>query len=141
MKPPEKKSERKKRESTPAEWMRHARSDLEYARMGFANPEILPEQICFHAQQAVEKSLKALLLHYRIDFHLTHDIQELVEGLKRSGIALPPFMENAINLTPYAVVTRYPGHLADMSQTDIQESISIAEKIVGWIGETLKIKG
>ena len=36
---------------SPSEWLRHARSDIRLARLALKE-EILPEQICFHAQQA-----------------------------------------------------------------------------------------
>lgn len=41
---------------TPESWLEHARSDLRLARLAVGQG-VLPEQICFHAQQAVEKSL------------------------------------------------------------------------------------
>ena len=48
---------------SPEEWLGHALSDLKLAKLGKEEtPDILPEQICFHAQQAVEKTFKAVLL-------------------------------------------------------------------------------
>jgi HEPN domain-containing protein len=46
---------------SPAAWLRYARSDLALARVP-ARGEVLLESLCFHAQQAVEKSLKAVLV-------------------------------------------------------------------------------
>ena len=46
---------------SPEEWLGHALSDLKLAKLGKEDPDILPEQICFHAQQAVEKTFKAVL--------------------------------------------------------------------------------
>ncbi|MGD0091486.1 MAG: HEPN domain-containing protein [Planctomycetota bacterium] len=46
---------------SPEEWLRYARSDLAVARKP-CQPEILLETLCFHAQQAAEKSLKAVLV-------------------------------------------------------------------------------
>ena len=40
---------------SPQEWLDHAISDLALARLGLEANEVLPEQVCFHAQQAVEK--------------------------------------------------------------------------------------
>lgn len=48
--------------------MAHALSDLNLARLGQEKEDILHEQICFHAQQAVEKALKAVLLFNKVDF-------------------------------------------------------------------------
>lgn len=40
---------------SPEEWLIHAVSDLKFAKLGRKDSDILYEQICFHAQQAVEK--------------------------------------------------------------------------------------
>jgi len=42
-------------------WLKSARSNLERAKMGKVSQGILYEDLCFDAQQAVEKSLKAIL--------------------------------------------------------------------------------
>ncbi len=41
-------------------WLKRARSNLERAKIGKVSPGILYEDLCFDAQQAVEKSLKAI---------------------------------------------------------------------------------
>jgi HEPN domain-containing protein len=69
----------------------------------------LREQVCFHAQQAAEKALKAVLVSWRIDFPYTHDIKGLLRIAETSGIVIPPTIQQAALLTPYAVETRYPG--------------------------------
>jgi HEPN domain-containing protein len=46
----------------------------------------------FHAQQAVEKSLKAVLAVKGVDFPFTHDIEGLVELCEAEGAALPAHM-------------------------------------------------
>ena len=46
----------------PREWLRRARSNLARASHGQGTPDILFEDLCFDAQQAVEKALKALLV-------------------------------------------------------------------------------
>jgi len=47
---------------SPRDWLRRARSNLARAAQGQATPDVLLEDVCFDAQQAVEKSLKALLV-------------------------------------------------------------------------------
>jgi HEPN domain-containing protein len=47
--------------STPEEWMKHAESDFMLAQLARDNATVLSQQVCFHAQQAAEKALKALL--------------------------------------------------------------------------------
>jgi HEPN domain-containing protein len=95
---------------SPKEWLVHALSDLKMAKLGQEDQDILPEQICFHAQQAVEKAFKAILLFSKVDFPLTHDLQELIEVCEEAGIVLPEDLKDVDTLTPYAVETRYPGY-------------------------------
>ena len=61
----------------PNEWMSHAKSDLRLAHLAAADNLVRREQACFHAQQAAEKAIKAILLSQGIEFPLTHDIEEL----------------------------------------------------------------
>ena len=53
---------------SPEDWIVHAKSDLTFAVLAQENrtADILSSQICFHAQQAAEKALKAVLLHNRM---------------------------------------------------------------------------
>jgi HEPN domain-containing protein len=68
-------SRRRKRSKpgSPEERLAHAESDLNLARLGKNRDDVLPEQVCFHAQQAAEKALKAVLRHRKIEFPLIHD--------------------------------------------------------------------
>ncbi len=50
---------------SPEDWMHHARSDLAVAKIG-RNNDVLFETLCFHAQQAVEKSLKAVSIYVSV---------------------------------------------------------------------------
>lgn len=61
----------------------------------------------FHTQQAVEKSLKAVLAHAEIPFRRTHDIAELLDLLEDRGIPPPPHVDRLDELNPYTVEMRY----------------------------------
>ncbi|GAI08445.1 unnamed protein product, partial [marine sediment metagenome] len=52
-------------------WLKRARSSLERAKMGKVSQGILYEDLCFDAQQAVEKSLKAILIKLNQSFPKT----------------------------------------------------------------------
>jgi HEPN domain-containing protein len=88
-------------------WMRSARSDLAWARAPVP-PEGDREQACFHAQQAVEKAVKTLLLSLGNDFPFTHNLQRLV-GLLPADLRADPVILASTRLTDYAVHARYPG--------------------------------
>lgn len=57
---------------TPADWLRHARSDLALSRAAVEG--VLYENLCFHAQQAAEKGVKAVLVAGAITFPRTHNL-------------------------------------------------------------------
>lgn len=122
--------------SVPEEWLRHAHSDLKLARLGL-DQEILPEQICFHAQQAVEKAVKAVLLFHKVDFPFTHDLEQLLDIFENAGILVPSELSNIGVLTPYAVETRYPGYWGEISEDDVSEAVLFAEKAIKWAKEVI----
>jgi len=90
-----------------AEWMRHAWSDMTIARM-VENDEIAPEIIAFHAQQAVEKALKALLVQRQVEFTRTHIIGVLIVLCKESGYKIEENLQEAVTLSRFAIASRYP---------------------------------
>jgi HEPN domain-containing protein len=118
----------------PFAWLISAESDLKLARLGH-NRDILAEQICFHAQQAVEKAFKAVLLAKNIDFPLTHDLEELLDIFAEAGTDLPEDLLEVGSLTPYAVETRYPGFWAPIEQEDVEEALLCAERALKWAYE------
>ena len=61
----------------------------------------------FHAQQAVEKLLKALLTELQIRYERTHDLEDLRLLLERHGEKLPTITVALKNLTEFAVDYRY----------------------------------
>ena len=123
---------------SPEDWLRHARSDLEYARVGPTRETILPEQVCFHAQQAAEKALKAMLLARGVIFPFTHDIEELLEIARGSDIATPDGIAAAAALTPFAVETRYPGWSEEVTKEEMERAVRLAEAVVAWCRERIK---
>jgi len=91
------------------DWLEQAHGDLRLAQVGRQDATIPLNLVTFHAQQAVEKAIKALLIQQSVDFPKTHDLQDLLDRLSTSGVPLPADLEEVTALTPYAVQTRYPG--------------------------------
>lgn len=87
---------------------------------------------CFHAQQAAEKSIKAVLVLHGIEFRRTHDLLALASLLADKSVALPVTDDWLIRLTPYAVEFRYdddPIHLISGREAEeiVTKLISFAE--------------
>ncbi len=82
--------------------------------------------ICFHAQQAVEKYLKAFLVFSDIDFQKTHDLDFLLcECQKVDNIHFNTF--DFKSLTDYGVFVRYPD---DFYISDVAETMEYAEMAI-----------
>ncbi len=71
------------------------------------------DAVCFHAQQCVEKYLKALLQEYGIAFGRTHNLEALLMPLLDRHPKGAPMRPTLRELTAYAVDTRYPGESSD----------------------------
>jgi HEPN domain-containing protein len=120
----------------PRDWLRHAWSNLELARVG-RKSRILLEDLCFHAQQAAEKALKAVLVFRSVPFPKTHNIGTLLDLLP-DDLSLPAEVKEAPGLTDYAVLTRYPGDLEPVTKEEYLESLRIAEAVVQWAEKIVK---
>ena len=118
-----------------ADWLRHARSDLAMANVALP-PDVLLNEPCFHAQQAAEKSLKAMLLHYGIEFPATHDIDYLIKLLPPT-IVPPLETEELAELTNFAVVFRYPSEYEDVTEEEYQWALEAANTVYRWAATLL----
>jgi HEPN domain-containing protein len=111
------------------EWVEKAEHDLTAAaftlRMGADCPT---DTVCFHAQQCVEKYLKAALVWQGTPFPKTHDVWEILLLLPEAiRPALAP--EEARRLTEYATVTRYPGDYEPITLAEARRAVSLARRI------------
>ena len=93
---------------SPRAWLARAKGDLALARAPLPEGGYY-EDLCFHAQQAAEKALKAICLHRGWEFRYVHDVEELITDLRHNGLMVPEEIEESVILTSYAFETRYPG--------------------------------
>lgn len=112
------------------DWLRYARSDLAYAQA--PRPEGgLTETNCFLAQQAAEKSVKAVLVHLAISFPKTHNLKTLLE-LMPDTVAIPSEVQAAVILSDYAVSVRYPGDYEPITEDEYLAAIEHARAVFNW---------
>ncbi len=115
---------------SPHAWLRYAEADLVLARVPL--PERgLYEHLCFHAQQAAEKSLKAILVKSGIAFPHTHNLQTLIDLLPQE-IPRTSSLTSAARLTAYAVSCRYPGIEEPVEESEYREVVNTAGDVVDW---------
>ena len=113
---------------SPADWLQHAHSDLALAHTT-PLPPILLEDLCFHAQQAAEKAIKATLVAYDIPVPRTHNLRTPFDRLTAEVSGSADIQETA-GLSDYAVARRYPGASEPVEAEEYREAISMAEAVV-----------
>jgi HEPN domain-containing protein len=114
----------------PLRWLDNAHADLAMARAPLPAGATY-EMLCFHAQQAAEKAIKAVLLSCSVDFPFTHDLAALL-NLLPDAIPHPVAPLEIVDLNPYAVTTRYPGELEAVTGEEYREALRAAEAVVAW---------
>ena len=109
--------------------------DIKTLRLLVSAPDSDEEAIGFHAQQAVEKCLKAVLSLHAIPFRKTHDLGELVDVLRDQRKAVPPNAEALDALNPFAVTFRYD--FIDLEAFDRGQAKSIVDTVRRWAEDQL----
>ncbi len=120
----------------PREWLNRARSNLALARGRL--PGAYLEDLCFEAQQAAEKAVKALLLKRGVAFPHVHDLARLLTLLEGAGEKIPESVRQAEMLTRYAVVTRYPGLAEPVTEVLYHEAVATAQTVIEWVESRLQ---
>jgi HEPN domain-containing protein len=121
------------------EWIQIAEEDFQAAEHLFKKS--LFRMVCYHAQQSVEKILKAILTEQEIEFSRTHNILDLCNAAKEIGQASPLSAEDAIFLNS-VYRARYPAALGllpkgEPTEEDAERSVHIAQKTREWFKEVL----
>lgn len=121
---------------SPSDWLARARADLALARAPLPEGALL-EDLCFHAQQAAEKAIKAVYRAKGLQFRYTHDLAELLAGLCEQGVEFPAEVENAGDLTGFAWEARYPGLAEPVSEEEYKYALEVAEAVLRWAADVI----
>ena len=111
------------------EWVRKAESDFKTAAHLLKSSPDLAEGTSFHSQQAAEKYLKAFLVWHQIEFPKTHDIEALLKLAGKMDDKIPEILREAAMLTPYGVDYRYPGEYPEVSRSDAERALRLADRV------------
>jgi len=138
-----------------------AKCDLGIARIGKISEDICYQGLITLCQQAIEKSLKALLIHNDIEYPHHHLLKKLIEDIENNGIVLPEAIKKSARstveigssfpsefpmtfgsvepLSEYAGNRRYS--FSDEGVPDEQEYknvLSRAENVVNWVEQQIQ---
>jgi HEPN domain-containing protein len=111
------------------------------ALRGMLDAQVFSDEIFgFHAQQAIEKALKAWLAYRDIEYPFVHDLSLLLELLEESGVDVSPY-ENLLDFNTYAVAMRYVEKETHSKPVDrmstVQRIEPLMREISGFLDEPL----
>lgn len=107
-----------------------AGGDLRSAKALHKSGEGRLENVCYLAQQCVEKCLKAVLCEFDKEILFTHDIDLLLNCLPEG--VLPPLAHSLGALTEYSLVRRYEQGYAILTDRELQLAVEAAEQVYQW---------
>ena len=126
-------------ESDLAEQLLRRASDDEAAAKAMLPVESVTDVIVgFHAQQGVEKALKAVLAARGAEFPFIHDIGGLAKLCKEACAPLPDELDGADQLTPYAAGLRYDDDVA--GSVDRETALRWVTAAVQWARQQIEPK-
>ena len=117
-------------------WLDRAESSYKLSKLPFFR-NIYFEDLCYQAQQAVEKAFKGLLIYYGVEPEYTHNIGILINSLEKFT-EIDDSIRESIKLTNFAVQTRYPGNYNDITKEEYKESLKIAKYCLDWVKKVIK---
>jgi len=111
-----------------SEWVGKAEGDYFSALREYrARKHVNNDSACFHAQQCVEKYLKAVLVSRGISFGKTHDLLPLLTECLPEHPSWESWGDDVEWLTQYSVLFRYPGETA--TRGDARKAIRIVKAL------------
>ena len=119
------------------EWVENAEEDYIGMRQLQQGQHPLYNAIYFHAQQCVEKYLKAWLQEANIPFPRTHDLKELLELIVPSVPIWQVWEPDFSSLSKHAVAICYPG--ASATADNAEYAVHICDTVRRAVREQLKL--
>ena len=119
------------------EWIEKAEEDFNSAKWLQESPNPVYNSICFHAQQSIEKYLKAWLQEQNIPFSKTHDLEELPILIVPTQPMWNIWQSDLKIISTYAVESRYPGDSA--TDEDTKHALKICDEVRQTIRTQLKL--
>jgi HEPN domain-containing protein len=116
---------------------RKAEGDAKAMRRLAPDSEIDDEAVGFHAQQAIEKWLKAVMALQGLEEARIHDLGRLLEILEEAGVDFPPGADWLDDLSIYAVPLRY-ADLLDAEPLDRDATLALVDEVGEWASVQLR---
>lgn len=121
------------------EWIEKAEEDYNTAKWLQQSPNSVDNSICFHAQQCIEKYLKAWLQEEDIGAPRTHSLEELLDLIVTTLPEWQHWQPDFKIIMVYAVDPRYPG--ASRTAEDTHHAMHICDEVRQAVRTHLKLTG
>ena len=121
-------------------WLSFAFEDLSTAEEVIQSKTVVRRVVCYHAQQAAEKAIKAAFVFDGKKPPRTHDLSRLCKDLQPEWSAKTTDTDQLKKLSTWAVDSRYPGPWPQASAEEAIEAVATARAIVEAIAEDLKTR-
>ncbi|HHW59088.1 MAG: HEPN domain-containing protein [Bacteroidales bacterium] len=122
-------------------WIKKAENDLKVVKYLIEGKDPITDVICFHAQQCVEKYLKAFLVYNNKSFHKTHNIAEILRLCIEIDTEFEELAKIDVHeLTVYATELRYPEFFYIPSIDEAKKCLELALKVQEFVVKKLNIK-
>lgn len=118
------------------QWLERAKSSYAISKQASIDG-VCPEDLCFQAQQGAEKALKALLAYCSETMPRTHSISVLIE-LAEKHVEVPAQIRVCVELSDYAVQTRYPGEYHPVEKEEYEQAVSLANGVIEWVSAIIE---
>lgn len=109
-----------------------ARGDVRVLERVIQDADVPDWAAGFHAQQAVEKAIKAVLSNRAVEYPRTHNLAALLDQVHGGGLALPPDAGHLPQLTPFGTLLRYEDEVGVGPSTTLDRGLA-AE----WVRRTM----
>ena len=111
------------------QWLHKAANDLQNISNNLCATEVPTDTICFHAQQAIEKLLKGVLVANGRNVSKTHDLVRLLSDVADILPELRSFEEQFEEVSEYGVAVRYPNGFSEPTLSEASRAYDIARKV------------
>jgi HEPN domain-containing protein len=119
------------------QWLLYSIRDLKQAQKILTMGPEMKYGAAFHAQQCVEKAVKAYLVNYGMRPPRIHDIEKLGQVTAEINLELAKLVKKSKRLTRFAVAYRYPDNpdteLKSVSFSTIKSHVKMAKVIYDFV--------
>ena len=114
-------------------WLAKAGSDVLNIQNNLAAPQVPWDTVCYHAQQAVEKTFKAFLVFHRRPLVRTHDLIALLTACCEVEPGLATLDETCRKLNAFATEVRYPSDIYEPTEQDARQAVAALDRVRGHV--------